>query len=131
MLIESELPFRLSGKTFQLLLNNFLCHDFSIQKFVHTMEVSLYMFYPTMRYFEIPRQSGSVSGKPPRKTHSGNDANITFLLNLLLMMLIKKSPVTFIELNGIPFLAFILVLNLYGWLFLTDFWSYLVSGLPG
>lgn len=39
MLIESELPFRLSGKTFQLLLDNFLCHDFSIQKFLHTMEV--------------------------------------------------------------------------------------------
>ena len=41
MLIDSVLPFRLSGKTFQLLLDNFLCHDFSIEKFLYSMEVSV------------------------------------------------------------------------------------------
>ncbi|KAF6022746.1 ORC3 [Bugula neritina] len=38
MLLNSDLPFRLGGKTFQLLLDNFLCHDFSIQKFLHCMQ---------------------------------------------------------------------------------------------
>jgi len=44
MLLNSDLPFRLGGKTFQLLLDNFLCHDFSIQKFLHCMGL-LISFY--------------------------------------------------------------------------------------
>ena len=39
LLISSKLPFRLGSKTFQLLLDNFLCHDFSILKFINGIEV--------------------------------------------------------------------------------------------
>ncbi|XP_067942271.1 origin recognition complex subunit 3-like [Watersipora subatra] len=41
MLIASPLPFRLDGRTFQLLLDNFLCHDFSIKKFLCSLKFCL------------------------------------------------------------------------------------------
>ncbi|XP_076803170.1 origin recognition complex subunit 3-like [Clavelina lepadiformis] len=38
ILLTSQHPFKLSGKCFQLILDVFLCHDFSIANFLHTLK---------------------------------------------------------------------------------------------
>lgn len=72
VLLSNELPFKLGGKSLQLLLNQFLCHDFSVTNFVNSLKYCV-----LEHFYEEPACILCTNNLEDMKNHVNNISDST------------------------------------------------------